>query len=761
MGKGFKLPKWAVMIMAACFYLPLAVDWFPPGDGLHLAVVWLGGVEGVRALPTWGWLVRQAGKDIGALTGISVCAGIVCAWFAAAIAGVVFDAAVRRAKAKGVTDDVGLAWVRNGAVLLSGLSFVLTPGFLAGATRVSPLMVGFVPLLAVAWLVVCVLYGGACASTTTEDSQGKRDWTRPMLAFLLVLLVTPLLAFYLDHEFFQAREAIQSALLPALSVWLCVGVLPMLAIARRVSRCHLRGRFSRLAAFGIWTAAVTVMGATNVTLGTLEEGRAWNRVVGRVIANAVRGERTAVVSSGEFDDLYFFMLPPGIRIISLNRERNPQYGRDLSKWVQECAADGVLAEDLAFAAELGPRILIDEWKKLDRSGFDASVATVENFFPTRVDWEEACSELAVMRPDDPLAGSLRHFLALCGNALGCRMLEKGEVSGGDGRSANADEAWIVFKAIVDRIEPGNFAAQLNLLGMIRRGYPVSEAVAKDLARRRREIEKELGNWPQAILAAREGGVIHITSEETSEFRRGQLEKAEKRGPTGEQKRFLQTVSAAVKDPKHGKEAQSAIRAALRERKIRLESVGAQLVTLDLALGDIANAEKDAVDVLKLDRHDPTASAALGAIAASRGEYERAERYLRRAVETGRASVAAVNDLAYVCCRQGRFDEAETLAREVVKWNGGYWTFRETLASVLIRKGNLEEGERELVTAEELSVRAHIPKGTIASLKMDRAMLLKAKGDDAGFERMLRELREHKDLTPGQRKDLDALEQEAR
>ena len=145
-------------------------------------------------------------------------------------------------------------------------------------------------------------------------------------------------------------------------------------------------------AFGGWAAAILVMGATAFTLGTLNEGRVASRIVAAIIANAEESGKTAVVSDGGLDELFFFTLPEDIKLISLARERDPAYGRELAAWVTvqgpkssasvRCPLSSVQTDDLAFAAELGPRALVDEWMKLDKAGFEAKVATVANFFPT-------------------------------------------------------------------------------------------------------------------------------------------------------------------------------------------------------------------------------------------------------------------------------------------------------------------------------------------------------------------------------------------
>ncbi len=734
MGNSRLLSKWAVVIAAALFLVPLAADWVAPGVGTQLAVAWLEGAatpQRMGLFPLWGWLVGLVGKDVAALGWISVGAGLVCVWLVASIFGDIFGAAVRLAKAGGVKgEEKSYAWVVHVAILFSGLAFALTPGFLRASTRIGPLMVALVPPLCAAWLVVRLVFDEGDTVTTIRRARVK--WP-------LVLLALGLLA-YSTYELFLAWRVFVSLAFPAVWVWGAVGVAPAVLIAGCIRKRWLSGRIGLCGAFGDWALAIVVMGALAFNSGKLDEGRVASRIVSRIIVNAEAAGRVAVVSDGMFDNFYFFMLPEKIRLISIARERDPAYGRELSKWVRGQFKRGD-SEDLVFAAELGPRALIDEWTKLDKPGFAAAVATTENDFPTREKWSEACGELETMRAEEPLAGYLRHFLAVCGNALGCQMIERGDLK----------DAWFVFKTIVDTVEPENYGAFFNLHGMIQRGFVAPKHEVEGLAARRQLLEKSFRNLQQVRRAARSSGRLYIDPKKAAKYEQA------KRELQPEAQAFNEIVAAAPKDAKSGKAAQEAIHKALHEGKVKIEAIGGRLIAIDLALGDLESAEKDAIEVLKHDRHDPTANATIGSLAGARGDHERAERYLRRALATGKASIGAKNDLAWALYRLGRLDEAETFSREAVKAYGESATIRETLAAILISKGKLDEGERELAKAEELTEKAGIPKGKIARLEIDRARLLKAKGDLDHFRELLRQLKKRTDLTEEQRAEINGLD----
>lgn len=483
----WKLPKWAVVLAAALLFVPLAVDWVSPGVGARLAAEWLGSTaEQARRhwtmFPLWGWLVRLAGKDVRALGWISIGAGLCCAWLVAVIVGTLFGAAVRGAKAGGAKEEErNYAGAESAAVLLAGLGFALTPGLLIAATRVSPLMVALVPPLAALALVVWVVFGlpfvvypllmgdqpaelkdkilkvGAPIIDRLKVGKGR-------LALALVLFA------YSAYEVVLARRVVLSLAFPTLVVWVAVGVLPAVLIAGCLRMRWLVGRKAIWGAFGGWALAVAVMATVAFTSGWLNEGQAANRIAARIIGNAVEARRVAVVSDGTMDELYFFMLPEGVKLISLARERDPEYGRELSDWIKgslgSIGTTGPEIEDLAFAAELGSRALVDEWTKIDKAGFEAKVASAANYFPTREKWDEARAELAGMRADDPMAKYLRRLMGVCGNALGCRILEEVKSKSEKGKSA---EAWAIFRAIVDEVDPKNYAAFVNLQGMVPRG----------------------------------------------------------------------------------------------------------------------------------------------------------------------------------------------------------------------------------------------------------------------------------------------------
>ena len=706
--------RWAAVVAVAFLFPALTIDWVPPGEGTRLAVAWLdeGGSGGV--LPLWGSLVRFVGKDIVALGWLSAVAGIVCVGLVSVISNAIFGWTAWIAEMDGTGNRGEFALVRNVGVFLSGLAFALTPGFLMASTRVSPLMFALtLPLAVGAAAVWFVVRGGDVASVIRR---ARRRW-------YLVLAVLGLLI-YSVYEFIVSWRIVLPHVIPAVGVWLAVGIAPAVVIAAGVRRRWLVTRGRQLFAVGVWAAGVLAMGTADIAGEKTSEGRLANRLVARIIASAEAGEKAAVVSDGSLDELYSFMLPEKIKLITLAKERDPSYGRELAEWVREVVSrrggsEGCDGEDLAFAAELGPEILIDEWAKSDKQGFRAAVLGVADVFPTRAAWNTACDELKDLRADEPYGDRLRHFLAVCGNALGCKRLEAAK-AGTD--CDGMEDAWAIFKAIVERIEPRNYAAHLNLKGMVERGYGIPRDEAERLERHRQVVEGGLKDVAQVVRAARDGGRVYVDPETAVRLECERRERAARRELSAEARAFVDAVAAASKDPKRGRVAQEAIHKAIREGKVSADAISGELIAIDFALGDLLSAERDAIAVLRLNRHDPAANAAMGALAGRRGDDARAERYLRRAIATGKASAAAKNDLAYLLSRRGRLDEAETFARAAVAQYGGHWALRETLAAILIQKGKIEEGEQELREAESLAEKAGLQKEKVTSFATDWARL---------------------------------------
>ena len=706
-------------IAAAAVYMPFVSGRCVPGEGLHLAVGWLGLTPfPAKCFPLWGWIVRKIGADVVALGCVSMASAILCVALVASITSGILSLAVGMARKKGAEGANEFAFAEPVAVLLACASFVFTPGLFEAATRIGPLMTALVlPLLAVALIVRFIVRHTANGSWSGLRLAG---WL-PLAAVELPILTFAAL------ETFAARHFFRSVALAPLAVFAFCGLLPLLVIAllvrqRRIAKLSWQG-----VVFGAWALIAAVLATLTFTGGRLDLGRVADALARRIVGESA-GYR-AVVSEGDLDDMLLLMLPRDRRLISLAQDGDPAYGRDLAKWVGG-------NDDLVFAAELGPASLLDEWCRVDRKGFEATVLTPVRYFRDENGWREACGELVGCDSDEPLNEALRHILGAFGNNLGCEALESGDNG----------TAWRIFWTVLFEVEPDNAAAAVNLAGMLERGYAVGKDVADRVRARRKSIEETLKTPSRIVRAVRTGGRVFIPPEARARHEAEREEMRKKVGSSPKAREFLRSVAHAAKDADGGRAAREAINKAVSDGLVRLETVGGQLIAIDVALGDLENAEKDVIRVLRLDRHDPVANAVMGTINGSRGDYVAAERYLRRAVGSGRASIAAKNDLAVTLVRLGRIEEAEPFAREAVKAVPDDWNFRETLASVLIRSGRTQEGAKELDAAVELAAKAGVESGSVFALEFDRAMVLKATNDIERFKTLVRQLKGRSDLT---------------
>ena len=699
------------MSVAAVLYILLNADWCVAGYGLHQAAVslgWFGPDAPPQAgLTIWGALVRMIGWDIRGLGALSAAGALFSVGFLMLMAERVLTAAVHRAERLELQKDE-FRFVVPVAVVLTGLSFVLTPGFLRAATTVDPLPVLAAILLSGLYLLTLVFVMPTEISVRQVRACGK------LLAFAL------LVSGYGVWSVLQIGWRAILSNVPSVLCFAFIGLVPLLALANLARTRRLLARRFKVVYLSAWALAVAVAGV--VAVMSADRGQVASRLVGRIIARAA--DARAIVSNGALDEMFLFMRPPDRRVVTLVRDREPAYGRELADWVRSLPEAAPFREDLVFAAELGPKILIDEWMRLDPKACRSALMTSAHYFPTVESWREAYAELAEVGSGEPLGDYLRLLLGACGNHLGCRFLEAG-----DGRSA-----WVTFWEVLDKVDRHNYTAVVNLYGMIQRGAAVSQNTRDRLDALLLEIRNRLKTAERLALAAQAGGRLYIdpvTRRKREEARRQALERD---AISPQLKELLKTIAAAMKDLESAEKARQAIRRGLSKGQLRTELIGDQLLALDRVLGDWISAEKDAITVLRVDRTRSSANAVMGTVSGMRGEYERAERYLRRAMRAwkdkpGNPDPPLLNDLAFTLTQLGRAKEAIPLAEWAVRERPENWNFRETLAISLIRGGRADEGERELDAAIELAKKSGLQdQRGFVRFNLDRAWLSRVRGD---------------------------------
>ncbi len=202
--------------------------------------------------------------------------------------------------------------------------------------------------------------------------------------------------------------------------------------------------------------------------------------------------------------------------------------------------------------------------------------------------------------------------------------------------------------------------------------------------------------------------------------------------------YLQTTKAFVlmrQGAEKRREARDAF--ALASRAHPDSSITQDLMMgLDISLDDKVSAERHARDVLRRNRNAPLANYIMGSLALSRGEYDQAEAFLRKAADSAKPNVLAINDLAEVLRRKGRYSEAETYVRRGIEIAPEFYILRETLGVVLLGQNrNLDEAEESVKKAIELAKREN---GTSPDVRLytSLARIQVARGDKKGAKNSL-------------------------
>ena len=169
--------------------------------------------------------------------------------------------------------------------------------------------------------------------------------------------------------------------------------------------------------------------------------------------------------------------------------------------------------------------------------------------------------------------------------------------------------------------------------------------------------------------------------------------------------YLQTTKGFLQ-LRQGKESRQKARDAFEAAaKARPDVAATQdmVLGLDISLNDKESAERHAKDVLRRNRKAPLANYVMGSIALSKGAYDEAEAFLRRAVDAPRQIPLALNDLAEVLRRKKEFAEAERFARKATELAPGLYVVWDTLGTILMDANhNLDEAEAAIRKACQLS-----------------------------------------------------------
>lgn len=184
--------------------------------------------------------------------------------------------------------------------------------------------------------------------------------------------------------------------------------------------------------------------------------------------------------------------------------------------------------------------------------------------------------------------------------------------------------------------------------------------------------------------------------------------------------------------------------------------------LDISLNDPADAERQARDVLRRNRNAPLANYVMGSLALSKEDYRTAEGFLRKAVDTEKPVILALNDLAEVLRRGKKFAEAERHARKATELAPHLYVAWETLGSVLLdMNARLDEAEACIRKACELSKGKNGREADIRML-ISLARVQLRNGDKSRARGTIRKVQaREKELSAFEKNEFEELKKRAR
>ena len=685
--------KIALAVLFFCYLL--TPEWCLPGDGLHRAAQILS--EG-NAFPAvcpslWGCLVGAIGWNARGLELISMCAAAVCSVALAGIVGDLCHYVIGKVCLRRAPGTYRFEGVTSSAIVLTVLSFFLVPEHLVASTRIHPLTTAYALLLLAIWIVV----HRAC---TTDGPIGQGLKRKLGLVFSALALLAAGL-----WEFVAMGRLLCEAAWTAISLFLLVGLVPMLILVYLIQRRRSIDS-SGLTVYLIgWMLALVCLGL--LAFPRMKDGLDVVRIAKQVVKSAEG--RSAIVSNGQFDDVFRFLKSPDQYLISISVAENVDAAsrRELVGWAKEKGLT-----NLVWAAKIGPRTFIDAWRQDNPTNYAQCVQSPETYFPTIEDWQSACQLLNPRKQNFEKGDCLLKLLSAAGNGLACQFLEKGM----------DHEAWNIFWIVIEKVDRCNCTAIANLYAMIKRGYRPSPAEQDRLSKLNKEVVTQYRSARALLKEAFAGGRVYIKS-----AGRGKIQNEstvfDVTGGVERENEFIAAISRVPCEEMDVESARAVIRRGLAAGLIRLTRLGPQLLRLDLMLNDWDAAERDAQDVLKLNKLDSTAHRTLGLIKLRSRDFSGAEQSLRAAFD-----IESPNS----------------------------WEDYELFARVRIRNKNLLEGERMLQKAIRLAANAGIDQHKIPRFTIDSAWIAAFQKNEEELNRLLKLLSDDQSFSNEEQLELEEL-----
>lgn len=758
-------------------------------DELHLAAEWLGTLPlEVPIFPVWGklvyWLGFAGGDLLWRLKALSFGFYLIDAILVFYSVRNFFKIAVKRAEHQAIFEEARYEGIENLAAIVSTAAFLVIPAFASSAFSVTPIFVSvFFSFLALFFLSLLVeadkiakfytfvflagifasagLWHGiigvayfpliALALIAPPIRKGiaiARTFAVALVGFSIGVVSLPLftmhnpLADAIRIVAISAHSLPGGLLFPGSIAFLLIVLLPIFAIFNFTMTGRIRPIILRRCFFGVWAFVVGLMLLASIASVSFGEKHAGECFVDGILD--ALGPRKVLISDGAFDDLLRFKLPKDVYLVSLDAggEVPPELVKEISN------------ERVTFAADLGSRAFVEEW-----------LACVPNAV------EKALIACVVELPTDKHA-----YLLPLGWCWGGTTIEKKVVPAELAKnwrerwdkiasSVHGHSATKWYMRRVFAVQGMKIAELLEKAGRRNDAEKLKNFIAKDIDSSFSAESMKRKMMDRAILTASVEKLAELDkldefakAERIFEIEESVLPELER--SIGEEAHWLVHVYkgelALKKGTEFRTEARDEYRAAATDYHSDLNAVAGKLLILDANLRDDEGTYKDALGILRRDRENKMAAAIMGNMRAMEGDNEKAEMYLRRAVEgEGPVMIEPLNDLAEVLARRGKLEEAKEISDKVVQHNGENWNFIETRAAILLRLGNLKEGEAELNKATALAKKMGEFEIAKNILDIDRARVLKLKGGGPEYRIFVRSLKERK-LSAAHRRLLEEL-----
>lgn len=542
-------------------------------------------------------------------------------------------------------------------------------------------------------------------------------------------------------------------------------LIPTVLLRKLITTRWLRTRDSRRVYFIIWGVMLLISTAVTFLRHPTTYGKGCDEFVERAMANL--DQRKWIVSDGILDYMIEIKKPADAHLVSLRRELDPRHGEEILEWTKSSIASNddicvaaelgpskflrewigsdpaaitnclvvSLTEPKYFGGSINLIPNVYSWESAYRLGADVPVEGLADH------WQQEWNEFKTItaREGEPGKEFLKHCFSIQGNAIGAMACAAKE----------RNLAWDMFIRVVDDVGRENLSAIVNMVGMMDAGYEVHEIEQQRIREKFRTLMGIIRNQDHLQYALSLGGRLFVDSAVHEQIAKWgeEARKSVWDTPFGKQFKdaleeleglnFMQSDERAATIKKmesttvpeleasQGAEwvkrlflgefytqkggtdalklARENFRRVLKEGKGEVKLAFDRLLMVDVVIGEYQELEYDALLVLRYDIRHQLANALLGSARLETGNFESAERFLRRAINLGKPMPSMRNDLALALSGLGRYAEAEKIIRGVIAECPKDWNARESLSQILFAAGRETEAAETLAQAKKIAM----------------------------------------------------------